>query len=140
LGKNGKGACEHFDIDRSEVEISIGSYGSSLASLGGFTVSTKELCAHQRLSSHAYIFSASPPPYLAVAASKSIEIVANDGAERIKKLRANTKIAREAIKDIKGLEVLGDTAKNTVGLSEQGVRLGDNLQEGELPFFYICDT
>jgi hypothetical protein len=23
---------------------------------------------------------------------------------------------------------------------EQGVRLGDNLQEGELPFFYICDT
>lgn len=108
LGKTGKGACEHFDIDRSEVEISIGSYGTALASLGGFTSSTKELCDHQRLSSHAYIFSASPPPYLVVAAKKSIEIVETEGAERVEKLRANTKLAREGLKDIKGLEVLGD--------------------------------
>jgi serine palmitoyltransferase len=120
LGKTGKGACEHFGIDRSEVEISIGSYGSSLASLGGFTTSTRELCAHQRLSSHAYIFSASPPPYLVVAAKKSIEIVEEEGEERIKKLRANTKIAREALEGIKGLEILGDSISPIIHLKIGG--------------------
>ena len=116
LGKTGKGALEHFGIDRSEVEISIGSYGTAFGSLGGFTVGTKELCDHQRLSSHAYIFSASPPPYAVVAAKTAIQIIEKEGEERIAKLRENTKLAREQLSDITGFEVLGDSISPLIHL------------------------
>ena len=116
LGKTGRGALEHFGIDRSEVEISIGSYGTALGSLGGFTVGTKELSDHQRLSSHAYIFSASPPPYVVVAARNAIEIVEKDGEERIAKLRSNTLLARNVLANIEGLEVLGDSISPLIHL------------------------
>ena len=137
LGKTGKGALEHFGIDRSEVEISIGSYGTAFASLGGFTVSTKELCDHQRLSSHAYIFSASPPPYAVVAATKAIEIVQEDGEERIAKLRKNTELARKELNDIKGMEVLGDILSPLIHL-----KLGKqcDFPEANQILQKICDT
>ena len=108
VGKTGKGVCEHFNIPRDLVEVSIGSYGPAFASLGGFSIGTKELCAHQRLASHAYIFSASPPCFNVIAATKAIKMVSADGEERIKKLRSNIQLAHNLLKDIQNFEVLGD--------------------------------
>lgn len=116
LGKTGKGVCELFDEPRELVEVSIGSYGSAFASLGGFTVGSKEISSHQRLASHAYIFSASPPCFNAVAASKAIEIVTKDGEERCKKLRENTLLARNELKAVQGFEVLGDETSPIIHL------------------------
>ncbi|EAY19919.1 hypothetical protein TVAG_130270 [Trichomonas vaginalis G3] len=137
LGKTGRGACEHFDIDRSEIEISIGSYGTALASLGGFTISTKELCAHQRLSSHAYIFSASPPPYVVICARRAVEIVEKDGAERIAKLRNNTALMYQELSDIKGLEVISDPISPIVHL-KLGKEL--SLKEANIALQKVCDA
>ncbi|EAY22904.1 serine palmitoyl transferase subunit, putative [Trichomonas vaginalis G3] len=136
LGKTGRGACEHFDIDRSEVEISIGSYGTALASLGGFTISTKELCAHQRLSSHAYIFSASPPPYAVICARRAVEIVQKDGAERIAKLRENIQLMRNELHDVQGLEIISDAISPIVHLKlgkETGYKEANTLLQK------VCD-
>ena len=108
LGEKGRGICEHFGVPRTLVEVSIGSYGSSFASLGGFTVGTKDICAHQRLASHAYIFSASPPCFNVVAATKAIQIVEKDGEERIAKLRSNITLMRNELKDINGFDLIGD--------------------------------
>ncbi|OHT01050.1 serine palmitoyl transferase subunit [Tritrichomonas foetus] len=107
LGEKGRGLCEHFGVPRSLVEVSIGSYGSSFASLGGFTIGTKDFCAHQRLASHAYIFSASPPCFNVVAATKALQIVEKDGEERIKKLRENTLLMRNELNGIESFEVVG---------------------------------
>lgn len=137
LGKTGRGACEHFDIDRSEIEISIGSYGPALASLGGFTISTKDLCNHQRLSSHAYIFSASPPPYAVICARRAVEIVEKDGAERIATLRANVSMMHQELADIKGLEIVSDILSPIVHL-----RLGKEMsfKETNETLQKICDA
>lgn len=108
VGATGKGVCEHYNVPRDMVEVSIGSYGPAFASLGGFSIGTKELCAHQRLASHAYIFSASPPCFNVIAATKAIEIVSADGEKRIAKLRSNIQLARNLLKDIQNFEVLGD--------------------------------
>ncbi|KAH0786429.1 Serine palmitoyltransferase 1 [Histomonas meleagridis] len=117
VGKTGRGVCEHYNISRDYVEVSIGSYGPAFASLGGFSVSTKELCAHQRLASHAYIFSASPPCFNVVAATKAIQIVEKDGEQRIEKLRSNIQLARNELNGINGFKILSDEISPIIHLS-----------------------
>lgn len=78
LGKSGRGVVEHFDIPRSEISITIGSLANSLASSGGFCVGVNPMVHHQRISSLAYVFSASLPPYSARAASQSLREIGED--------------------------------------------------------------
>lgn len=73
IGKTGKGICEHFNIPRSEISITIGSLANSLASSGGFCVGAPPMIHHQKLSSLAYVFSAALPPYCAKTASQAIQ-------------------------------------------------------------------
>lgn len=108
LGQNGKGICEHFNIQRNFVEVSIGSLGTSFGSLGGFAVGTKELCSYQRLASYAYIFSASPPSFSVVAASKSLDILQTEAFERIENQRKNSILLRMLLNEnLKSFSILG---------------------------------
>ncbi|RCK63193.1 Serine palmitoyltransferase 1 [Candida viswanathii] len=78
LGDTGKGLTEHFGISRDEVSITIGSMANSFASSGGFCVGVNPMVHHQRISSNAYVFSASLPPYSAKVTSQAIrEILEN---------------------------------------------------------------
>lgn len=132
LGEKGRGICEHFGIPRTFVEVSIGSYGSSFASLGGFTVGTKDICAHQRLASHAYIFSASPPCFNVAAATKAIQIVEKDGEERIKKLRSNITLMRNELKDLEGFDLIGDEQSPLIHLRLNEKTLAEKIEnQGE---------
>lgn len=72
LGKNGKGVAEHYNIPRSDINITIGALSSAFASSGGFCVGVVPMVHHQRILSLAYVFSASLPPYCAKVASEVI--------------------------------------------------------------------
>lgn len=73
VGKTGRGLAEYYDIPRDEVSITIGTFASSLGSSGGFCVGATEMIHHQKLSSLAYVFSASLPPYCAKVASQALK-------------------------------------------------------------------
>ncbi|RKP31696.1 PLP-dependent transferase [Metschnikowia bicuspidata] len=75
LGKTGRGVCEHFDIPRSEISITIGSLATSFASSGGFCVGVFPMVHHQRINSNAYVFSASLPSYSSRVASEAIHMI-----------------------------------------------------------------
>lgn len=106
LGKSGKGVVEHFDIPRSEISITIGSLANSLASSGGFCVGVNPMVHHQRISSLAYVFSASLPPYSARAASASLHEIGanldkNGKSELVTALHDNLKFTHEKLsKDV----------------------------------------
>jgi len=69
LGTTGRGAIELYGKKITEdVEIVIISLENSLASIGGMCVGDMEVVDHQRLSGAGYCFSASAPPFVAVAA------------------------------------------------------------------------
>ncbi|EER32615.1 conserved hypothetical protein [Candida tropicalis MYA-3404] len=72
LGDTGKGLPEHYGVSRDEVSITIGSMANSFASSGGFCVGVNPMVHHQRISSNAYVFSASLPPYSAKVTSQAI--------------------------------------------------------------------
>ncbi len=61
LGKGGRGTASHFGLE-DKVDIYMGTFSKSLASLGGFMASTHEMCEYVRHCSRPFIFSASMPP------------------------------------------------------------------------------
>jgi len=84
LGKNGSGTASHFGLT-DEVDLIMGTFSKSMASLGGFIASDKEIINFIKHNSRSLIFSASMTPSSTAAVLASIEIMENE-PERIKHL------------------------------------------------------
>lgn len=96
LGDSGKGSLEHFNIPREKVEIATADLANSIATVGGYCVGDREVVSHQRLSGAGYCFSASQPPFLAAAATASLDIITKRGVELAAGLRENIETFRNA--------------------------------------------
>lgn len=111
LGATGRGLPEAAGIPRDEIEITIGSMAESLGSSGGYCVGCHDMIYHQILSSNAYVFSASLPPYCAVAASTAIHLLESDGEKShfVSALSKNSKLLHKLFSsspELKGLVVV----------------------------------
>lgn len=81
LGATGRGLTEACQLQRMrDVEITCWALEHAAGSIGGLTQGTDQVVEHQRLSGAGYCFSASSPPFTAVAATKAIQIMANMAA------------------------------------------------------------
>lgn len=96
IGRSGRGVTEHYDVDRIDVDMIMVSLENAIATTGGFCVGRQFLIEHQRLSGLGYVFSASLPPLLTAAASKALEIIAED-PDRISRLQTNARMLHEAL-------------------------------------------
>ncbi len=75
IGKGGRGTASHFGLE-DEVDIYMGTFSKSLASLGGYMAAKKEVVEFVKHSSRPFIFSASITPSscaVALAALKELE-------------------------------------------------------------------
>ncbi len=61
IGNGGRGTADYFGLN-DEVDIIMGTFSKSLASLGGFMATTESVAEYVRHSSRPFIFSASIPP------------------------------------------------------------------------------
>jgi len=98
LGKTGRGTAEHFGLE-DEVDIIMGTYSKSLASIGGFISGSEKVVHYIKHFARALIFSASPPPASVAAVSAAIDIIDNE-PERIERLWKNTRKMLEGLKDL----------------------------------------
>ncbi|KDD71868.1 class I/II aminotransferase, partial [Helicosporidium sp. ATCC 50920] len=73
LGDRARGAHELAGLDHDQVDIVGASLSHAAGSVGGFCTGEREMVDHQRLSGLGYCFSASSPPYTAVAASAALD-------------------------------------------------------------------
>lgn len=89
LGKTGRGTAEHFGLE-DKVDIIMGTYSKSLASIGGFIAASKEVIHYVKHFARALIFSASPPPASIAAVSTAVDIIEEE-PERIERLWKNTR-------------------------------------------------
>uniref|UniRef100_A0A060TF36 serine C-palmitoyltransferase n=1 Tax=Blastobotrys adeninivorans TaxID=409370 RepID=A0A060TF36_BLAAD len=69
LGSTGRGLPEELGIDRSEIDITTGSLAFAFGAAGGFCAGSNTMVEHQRITSLAYTFSATMPPFLANTSS-----------------------------------------------------------------------
>jgi 8-amino-7-oxononanoate synthase len=98
LGKNGRGTAEHFNLE-NEVDMVMGTFSKSFASLGGFLASSERVINYIKHFSRALIFSASPPPAAVAACLAALDIVEQE-PERRERL---WQIARRMHKEFKAL-------------------------------------
>jgi 8-amino-7-oxononanoate synthase len=106
LGKTGRGTAEHFGLEK-EVDLIMGTYSKSLASIGGFIAGEEKVVHYIKHFARALIFSASPPPASIAAVSAAVGII-EDEPERIERLWKNTRRVHAGFKSL-GYEI-GPTA------------------------------
>ncbi len=97
LGKNGCGTANHFRLD-NDVEIIMGTFSKSLASLGGFIAASADVINYLRHNARSLIFSASIPPAAAASALEALRIIIRE-PERIERLWKNTRHLMKLLKD-----------------------------------------
>ncbi|KAI0752652.1 serine palmitoyltransferase [Daedaleopsis nitida] len=77
VGRTGRGLTELYNVPASEVDMLVGSVATGLASCGGFCAGSHVVVNHQRINGTSFVFSASMPAALSVAASEGISILRN---------------------------------------------------------------
>jgi len=98
IGETGRGTGEYYGL-MHEIDILMGTFSKSFASLGGFMASNEDVITHCRHVSRPFIFSASIPPANVAAVIKSIEIIEAE-PERLDRLKKNTEYLREGYKKL----------------------------------------
>ncbi|MDA8169999.1 MAG: pyridoxal phosphate-dependent aminotransferase family protein [Nitrospiraceae bacterium] len=129
LGKTGRGTAEHFGLE-NEVDLIMGTYSKSLASIGGFIAGSENTIHYIKHFARALIFSASPPPASVAAVSAALDIIERE-PERLVRLREITRRMIKGFKDM-GFEI-GPTETPIVpvmvGENETAFRMAMMLQE-----------
>ena len=98
LGKTGRGTAEHFGLE-DEVDLIMGTYSKSLASIGGFIAASEEVVHYVKHFARALIFSASPPPASVASVSAALDII-DEEPDRRERLWKNT---HKMLSGLKGL-------------------------------------
>lgn len=112
FGRDGRGVCDYFGLT-DEVDIIMGTFSKSLASIGGFVAADKCIINWLRHNARTYIFSASDTPAATAAAMEALHIIQSE-PERIKALWEVTNYALDRIRE-NGFEI-GDTQSPIIPL------------------------
>ncbi len=112
FGRGGRGTCDHFGVTK-DVDLIMGTFSKSFASLGGFIATDKEITNFLRHHSRSYIFTASITPASTAAALKAIDIMEQE-PERQENLWKLTEYALEGFRNM-GCEI-GNTSTPIIPL------------------------
>ncbi|XFA98824.1 aminotransferase class I/II-fold pyridoxal phosphate-dependent enzyme [Candidatus Izemoplasma sp. B36] len=103
IGKTGRGTAEYFDLE-DEVDIIMGTFSKSLASLGGYMVADREVVEYVKHKSRPFIFCAAITPANAATALEALRILKAE-PERPKALLNIAAYVRKGLKS-KGLNII----------------------------------
>lgn len=112
FGKGGRGTCDHFGVTK-DVDLIMGTFSKSFASLGGFIATDKEITNYLRHHSRSYIFTASITPASTAAALKAIDLMIEE-PERQENLWKITEFALNGFRQM-GCEI-GNTTTPIIPL------------------------
>ncbi len=98
LGDQGRGTASHFGLT-DKVDLIMGTFSKSLASLGGFIASDRDTINFLKHNSRSLIFSASMTPASAASVLAAMEIMMSE-PERISHLWEITRYALKGFRDM----------------------------------------
>jgi len=84
IGDGGRGTASYFGLE-NEVDIIMGTFSKSLASLGGYMATSERVANYVRHNSRPFIFSASIPPASCATALAALHIIRRE-PERVARL------------------------------------------------------
>lgn len=98
LGEGGRGTASHFGLE-SAVDLTMGTFSKSLASLGGFLVGDEPVIHYIKHHARAFIFSASPTPAAVASVLAALDILESE-PERVDLLWRNIRKMKQAFLDL----------------------------------------
>uniref|UniRef100_A0A2M4AD19 Serine palmitoyltransferase 1 n=2 Tax=Anopheles triannulatus TaxID=58253 RepID=A0A2M4AD19_9DIPT len=107
LGASGRGLIEHFNVDKTEVDLVSAGLEWSAGTIGGFCAGSSFIVEHQRLSGLGYCFSASLPPLLAQAAISALDRFEQD-PRIFEELRDRSRLVTEKLPTLSHFQSRGD--------------------------------
>jgi 8-amino-7-oxononanoate synthase len=106
LGARGAGACELLGVEAG-VDLRMGTFSKSLAACGGFVAGPSEVIDYLRISSRAFLFTASAVPASLGAALAALKIIRSpEGPRLLEQVQANARLLAEGLRSL-GYRVLG---------------------------------
>ena len=103
IGKTGRGTGEYFGLE-DEIDLIMGTFSKSLASLGGYVAGKKEVIEYIKHTSRPYIFSASITPASVSTALTALNILKSE-PERVKRLNDISDYMRKCLKE-RGVNII----------------------------------
>ena len=98
LGEMGRGTSHHFGV-QDRVDLIMGTFSKSLASVGGFIAGTMEVISWIKHTARPLIFSASPPPSSVGAVLGALDVIEREPELR-ERLWANTRFLMDGLKSL----------------------------------------
>ena len=112
FGEGGRGVCHHFGVE-NDIDLIMGTFSKSLASIGGFIASDWDTINYLRHTSRTYIFSASDTPAATACALEALHIIQEE-PERRQRLWDVTNYALKRFRE-EGFEI-GETESPIIPL------------------------
>src|SRR5579862_7028612 len=94
LGPTGAGAAEHLGV-LDDVDIIMGTFSKSLASVGGFIASSKEVIDYLKHTARPFVFSASLPPASVAAVGAALDVMRKEPERQQRVLRIAGRLREE---------------------------------------------
>lgn len=112
FGRDGRGVCDYFGLT-DEVDLIMGTFSKSLASIGGFIAGDSDTINYIRHTCRTYIFSASNTPAATAAALEALHIIQKEP----KRIEALWKVSHYALRRFReeGFEI-GETQSPIIPL------------------------
>ena len=104
MGPHGRGTSEHFDV-MDGVDLYIGAYAKSMATIGGFVASEKDIITYLRYNMRSQMYAKSLPMPIVEGCIKRLEIIDSpEGDERRAHLWEVTRRLQKGFRDL-GYEI-----------------------------------
>ncbi|WP_031224537.1 type I polyketide synthase [Streptomyces roseochromogenus] len=158
LGAGGRGVGEHFDVERADVDLWMGTLSKALAGCGGYVAANRAVVDYLRYTAPGFVYSAGMTPADAAASLTALRLLRAE-PERPARLGENAalfvRLARRAGVDTGSSEgtpivpcVVGDSEKTlrlARALFEEGISVNPILHPAvpeelaRLRFFLTCE-
>ncbi|RMJ14527.1 hypothetical protein CDV36_005781 [Fusarium kuroshium] len=111
LGPRGRGVCDYFGIDPSEVDILMGTLTKSFGANGGYVAADKHIIDKLKNTNAATQFGETPAPCVLMQILASLKLITGElcpgqGEERLQRIAFNSRYLRLGLKRL-GLIVYG---------------------------------
>ncbi|VDP06711.1 unnamed protein product [Soboliphyme baturini] len=105
VGKHGRGVCDYWGCDPNDVDILMGTFTKSFASVGGYIAGRKKIIDYLRLNSHSACYAPSMSPVVCQQIISVMNTImgrdgTSEGVDRILRLSRNTRYFRSRLKQL----------------------------------------
>jgi 8-amino-7-oxononanoate synthase len=98
LGESGAGIGEHFAIDRSDVDLWMGTLSKAFASCGGYIAGNRELITYLKYTTPGFVYSVGITPPNAAAALAALRLLRKE-PERAEQVRSRARLFLELARE-----------------------------------------